>query len=205
MPATSSAPSARSSAREGRTIFYTGDVQFDDQTIMQGARFPEHELDVLIIETTRGDRATPEGFTRAGEELRFAEAIKAAFDRGTLEFAKAKRRGIYIDYLQNTRGKTTAGPYSVRPIRRAPVSAPLRWDEIPALGRPDAFTIANLAERLASVGDVLSASIGMAQKTPARSSGVRSARDASARQRAQGRSASSTLQPCARHQRCGAA
>ena len=67
---------------EGRTIFYTGDVQFDDQTVMQGASFPEGELDVLIIETTRGDRATPEGFTRAGEERRFADAIKAAFDRG---------------------------------------------------------------------------------------------------------------------------
>ena len=66
----------------GRKIFYTGDVQFDDQTIMQGARFPEEELDVLIIETTRGDRPTPEGFTRAGEELRFAEAIKTQFDRG---------------------------------------------------------------------------------------------------------------------------
>ena len=67
---------------QGRTIFYTGDVQFDDQTIMQGARFPEHELDVLIVETTRGDRPTPEAFTRAGEELRFAQAIKDAFDRG---------------------------------------------------------------------------------------------------------------------------
>src|SRR3954471_20727503 len=39
---------------EGRTIFYTGDIQFDNQSVMQGARFPEHELDVLIIETTRG-------------------------------------------------------------------------------------------------------------------------------------------------------
>ena len=67
---------------DGRKIFYTGDVQFDDQTIMQGARFPEEPLDVLIIETTRGDRATPEGFTRAGEELRLAKAIQAAFDRG---------------------------------------------------------------------------------------------------------------------------
>ncbi len=84
----------------------------------------------------------------------------------TLEFSKAKRRGIYIDYLQNTRGKTTAGPYSVRPIRRAPVSAPLRWDELPALGRPDAFTIANMAARLASVGDVLGPAIGMEQKIP---------------------------------------
>jgi len=66
----------------GRTIFYTGDVQFDNQTIMQGARFPEEGVDVLIIETTRGDRATPEGFTRAGEQLRFARAIKSAFERG---------------------------------------------------------------------------------------------------------------------------
>lgn len=66
---------------EGRTIFYTGDVQFDDQTISQAARFPEHPLDVLIIETTRGDRETPPGFTRAGEEQRLADAIKAAFDR----------------------------------------------------------------------------------------------------------------------------
>jgi Cft2 family RNA processing exonuclease len=66
----------------GRKIFYTGDVQFDDQTIMQGAQFPEEELDVLIIETTRGDRATPEGFTRQGEQLRLAAAIQAAFDRG---------------------------------------------------------------------------------------------------------------------------
>ncbi|HYR57916.1 MAG TPA: MBL fold metallo-hydrolase [Chthoniobacteraceae bacterium] len=67
---------------EGRTIFYTGDVQFDDQTISQAARFPEQPLDVLIVETTRGDRATPPGFTRAGEELRLANAIKAAFERG---------------------------------------------------------------------------------------------------------------------------
>lgn len=84
----------------------------------------------------------------------------------TLEFAKARRRGIYIDYLQNTRGKTTAGPYSVRPIRRAPVSAPLRWDEIGALGRPDAFTIGNMAARLGVVGDLLTRSIGMDQRIP---------------------------------------
>jgi len=67
---------------EGRTVLYAGDVQFDDQTIMQGARLPEEPVDVLIMETTRGDRATPEGFTRAGEETRLAEAIQAAFDRG---------------------------------------------------------------------------------------------------------------------------
>ena len=67
---------------EGRTIFYTGDVNFDDQTITQGAAFPESGVDVLIIETTRGDSPLPEGFTREGEERRLAEAIDRAFKRG---------------------------------------------------------------------------------------------------------------------------
>jgi bifunctional non-homologous end joining protein LigD len=84
----------------------------------------------------------------------------------TLEFSKAKRRGIYIDYLQNTRAKSTAGPYSVRPIRRAPVSAPLRWEEIASLGRPDAFTIMNMSARLDAVGDLLGPSLELAQKLP---------------------------------------
>jgi bifunctional non-homologous end joining protein LigD len=84
----------------------------------------------------------------------------------TLEFTKAKRRGIYIDYLQNTRAKSTAGPYSVRPIRRAPVSAPLKWEEIAALGRPDAFTMINMPARLEAVGDLLAPSLALAQKLP---------------------------------------
>ena len=84
----------------------------------------------------------------------------------TLEFSKAKRRGIYIDYLQNTRAKSTAGPYSVRPIRRAPVSAPLRWEEISSLGRPDAFTMINMSARLEAVGDLLGPSVALAQKLP---------------------------------------
>ena len=84
----------------------------------------------------------------------------------TLEFSKARRRGIYIDYLQNTRAKSTAGPYSVRPIRRAPVSAPLRWEEIGSLGRPDTFTMMNMSARLEAVGDLLAPSLALAQKLP---------------------------------------
>ena len=67
---------------EGRTFFYTGDVNFDDQTITRGANFPEKEIDVLIVETTRGDNPLPEGFTRAAEERRLAEAINRAFAEG---------------------------------------------------------------------------------------------------------------------------
>ena len=67
---------------EGQTVFYTGDVNFDDQTIMQAAAFPEEKIDVLIMECTRGDHAKPAGWTRPGEERRLAEALGRAFDRG---------------------------------------------------------------------------------------------------------------------------
>jgi len=67
---------------EGRTIFYTGDVNFDDQTIAPAAIFPEDKIDILIMECTRGDHAQPATWTRAGEERRLAEAIEEAFRRG---------------------------------------------------------------------------------------------------------------------------
>ena len=66
---------------EGQAVFYTGDVNFDDQTIMQAAAFPEEKPDVLIMECTRGDHAKSEGWTRAGEEQRLADALAAAFER----------------------------------------------------------------------------------------------------------------------------
>jgi Cft2 family RNA processing exonuclease len=67
---------------EGRTIFYSGDVNFDDQTVTAGAVFPESGVDVLIIETTRGDSPLPEGFTREAEERRLVEAIERVFRAG---------------------------------------------------------------------------------------------------------------------------
>ena len=65
-----------------QTVFYTGDVNFDDQTIMQTAVFPEESVDILIMECTRGDHATPEDWSREGEEQRLAQAISEAFDKG---------------------------------------------------------------------------------------------------------------------------
>jgi Cft2 family RNA processing exonuclease len=67
---------------EGRTIFYTGDVNFDDQTIMQSAIFPQNGIDVLIMECTRGDTPEPAGWSRASEEKKLADAIEATFSRG---------------------------------------------------------------------------------------------------------------------------
>jgi Cft2 family RNA processing exonuclease len=68
---------------ESKTVFYTGDVNFDDQTIMQAAVFPQEDVDVLIMECTRGDHARPGGWTRTTEERRLAEAIATAFERGS--------------------------------------------------------------------------------------------------------------------------
>jgi Cft2 family RNA processing exonuclease len=67
---------------EGKRIFYTGDVNFSDQSLVLKAAFPEEPLDVLIIETTRGDRASEPNFSRRNEEERFLEAILEAFERG---------------------------------------------------------------------------------------------------------------------------
>jgi Cft2 family RNA processing exonuclease len=67
---------------EGRTIFYTGDVNFENQTLIRGANFPEQDVDVLVMETTRGDSETAVGYTRANEEDRLIRAIRDAFGRG---------------------------------------------------------------------------------------------------------------------------
>lgn len=67
---------------EGRNFFYTGDVNFEDQNLVRGAQFPEENIDVLLMETTRGDSPMPEGFTRKAEEARFIAALQAALDDG---------------------------------------------------------------------------------------------------------------------------
>lgn len=67
---------------EGKKFFYTGDVNFQDQTIQTGAQFPEEPVDVLVMETTRGAAPLPADFTRQKEEKRFAEAVVAALQEG---------------------------------------------------------------------------------------------------------------------------
>ncbi|HEU5072177.1 MAG TPA: MBL fold metallo-hydrolase [Verrucomicrobiae bacterium] len=63
------------------TMFYTGDVCFHDQTILRAARFEDVQADVLILETTRGNRAVPKGFTREAEIERLAQAIQRVLKR----------------------------------------------------------------------------------------------------------------------------
>ena len=64
-----------------QTLFYTGDVSFGDQTILKGARFEDVKADVLIMETTRGNRAVPPGFTREAELQRLTAALDRVLKR----------------------------------------------------------------------------------------------------------------------------
>ncbi len=63
---------------EGRRIFYTGDVNFEDQTLMRGARFPVENIDTVIMETTRGDSPMAPGANRHSEEERLLQALEEA-------------------------------------------------------------------------------------------------------------------------------
>jgi bifunctional non-homologous end joining protein LigD len=89
----------------------------------------------------------------------FAEIIARALastHRGlvTTEWSKAKRRGVLIDSNQNGEGKTIASVYSVRPKEGAPVSTPLRWEEVDEKLDPAAFTMDVVRERIARDGDL---------------------------------------------------
>ena len=62
-------------------LFYTGDVCFHNQTILKAARFQDVRADVLVMETTRGNRAVPPGFTRESEVERLTQSIERALER----------------------------------------------------------------------------------------------------------------------------
>lgn len=61
---------------------------------------------------------------------------------------------VYVDFLQNIRGKTVASAYSARATPEATVSAPLRWNELTPELDPRAFTIETMTSRLREVGDL---------------------------------------------------
>jgi bifunctional non-homologous end joining protein LigD len=72
----------------------------------------------------------------------------------TTEWRKAKRRGVFLDARQNGWGKTIASVYSVRPKPGAPVSTPLRWDELTEDVSPRDFGMAEALDRLEREGDL---------------------------------------------------
>jgi bifunctional non-homologous end joining protein LigD len=90
---------------------------------------------------------------------RFAKALAEEVERrvadqevATTTWRVAERRGVFVDFGQNSRDKTIAAAYSVRPTPDARVSAPLLWEEVAEV-EPAAFTIPTMLERVAEVGD----------------------------------------------------
>ncbi len=76
-------------------------------------------------------------------------------DITSLERMPSKRKGkVYLDFLQNGKGKTMASIYSVRPREGAGVSTPLVWDEVNADLELKDFTISTILQRIDSVGDI---------------------------------------------------
>ncbi|MDX6426726.1 MAG: bifunctional non-ous end joining protein LigD, partial [Gaiellaceae bacterium] len=72
----------------------------------------------------------------------------------TTEWLKKKRSGVLVDHRQNGHGKTIASAYSVRPKPGAPVSTPLRWDELTEEITPRDFTMQVALDRVAQHGDL---------------------------------------------------
>ena len=72
----------------------------------------------------------------------------------TTEWLKNKRRGVLVDHRQNGHGKTIASAYSVRPKPGAPVSTPLRWEELTEDVRPRTFGMREALARVEEHGDL---------------------------------------------------
>lgn len=85
----------------GTTIFYTGDVQFEDQTLIAGADFPESGVDVLIMESTHGITQRDAEYTREKELRRFADTIREVLEDGGAVlipvFALGKSQGLLCE------------------------------------------------------------------------------------------------------------
>lgn len=95
---------------------------------------------------------------------RCCEMVAEVFpDRTTVARRVEDRQGkVYLDYLQNGRGKTLVSVYSPRPKPQAPVSCPVTWAELEHC-LPDWFTIRTVPERLKVSGDLLAPLLGPGQ------------------------------------------
>jgi bifunctional non-homologous end joining protein LigD len=83
----------------------------------------------------------------------FSRAVeRRAPNLATSKWWKEERHGVFLDYNQNAKDRTTCSAYSVRPLPDARVSAPLHWNEVPDCDPAD-FTIFTVPERFAKIGD----------------------------------------------------
>ncbi len=91
------------------------------------------------------------------EVRRAAVALSRAIERRVPALASSKwwkeeRHGVFLDYNQNAKDRTTCSAYSVRPLPDARVSTPLQWDEVPDCDPAD-FTVLTVPARFAELGD----------------------------------------------------
>ena len=139
------------------------------QRVLDAARWVKEELDALGLHAalkTSGSRglhvAIPLPASATWETaVTLAQIIAAQVaqkhpDDATIERAVAARstKAVYMDYLQNIRGKSVAGAYCVRAKQGAMVSTPLRWDELTDDLDPHEYTIETAPLRFKQVGDL---------------------------------------------------
>ena len=91
------------------------------------------------------------------EVRRAAVALSRAVEQRVPALASSKwwkeeRHGVFLDYNQNAKDRTTCSAYSVRPLPDARVSTPLHWNEVPDCDPAD-FTMFTVPERFARIGD----------------------------------------------------
>ena len=91
------------------------------------------------------------------EVRRAALTLSRAVERraptlATSKWWKEERHGVFLDYNQNAKDRTTCSAYSVRPLPDARVSTPLHWHEVPG-SDPSAFTVLTIPRRFAELGD----------------------------------------------------
>jgi bifunctional non-homologous end joining protein LigD len=80
------------------------------------------------------------------------EVERRAPSFATSKWWKEERHGVFVDYNQNARDRTTAGAWSLRAVPDARVSMPLSWDQVPGCD-PAAFTLVTVPRLLAERGD----------------------------------------------------
>jgi DNA ligase D-like protein (predicted polymerase) len=94
------------------------------------------------------------------------EIERRAPSLATSKWWKEERHGVFLDYNQNAKDRTTCSAYSVRPLPDARVSTPLTWDEVPDC-EPGDFTVATVPGRFQKIGDphrAIDAHVGSLEK-----------------------------------------
>ncbi len=106
--------------------------------------------------------------SRVLAEILAIAVVSELGDIATVERRPSRRDGkVYVDYAQNGHGRLIAAPYCVRPLRGAPVSCPLEWDELGAETSIADFTIRTMPRRMREIkSDPLAGVLGEAPDLP---------------------------------------